>query len=102
MKPLFMVCGLAIVAAFFIGRTTVAGTASATPAAHVYTGRVGDVLRVPAVATRCVVSREGAAPDLICAHTPKARYSVTFFKDNLFVYRNGNPDNPVFSVHGRP
>ncbi len=36
MKPLFMLCGLAIVAAFFIGRTTVAGTALATSAAHVY------------------------------------------------------------------
>jgi len=37
---------------------------------------------------------------VICTHTPRARYSVVFFKDNLFVYRNGNPDNPVFSARG--
>jgi hypothetical protein len=37
-----------------------------------------------------------------CAFKPKARFTVVFFNDNLFVYRNGNPDNPVFSTHGRP
>jgi hypothetical protein len=85
-----------------LGRATTASSASAAAKGRVYTGRVGDVLRVPAAATRCTVNREAAATNLICAHTPRARYSVVFFKDNLFVYRNDNPDNPVFSARGRP
>jgi hypothetical protein len=32
------------------------------------------------------------------------RFSMLAFlhKDNLFVFRNGNPDNPVFSARGKP
>ncbi|HTE83954.1 MAG TPA: hypothetical protein VK821_04415 [Dehalococcoidia bacterium] len=90
--------------AFIAGRTTSLGTASATTASHIYTGRIGDSFRVPAAATRCVASTEGGAADLICAHTPVAlaRYEVVFYKDNLFVFRNGNPDKPVFSARGKP
>ena len=78
----------------------VLGGASAAGRGRVYTGRDGDVFRAPAAATRCVVSREAGAANLVCAHTPRPRYSVVFFKDNLFVYRNGNPANPVFSARG--
>jgi hypothetical protein len=57
---LFVPClPIAIAAAFMLGRATSPDDASATMAArHVYTGRQGDVFRVPAAATRCVVSRE--------------------------------------------
>ena len=103
MMRLSLVClPLAIAAAFLLGRATSPDTASATTSGHVYTGRLGDVFRVPAAATRCLVSEEGGAADLICAHTPRSRYSVVFFKDDLFVYRNGNPDTPVFSARGKP
>jgi hypothetical protein len=78
----------------------IAGSAAAAGDGRVYTGRVGDVFRAPAVSTRCTVNREAGAANLICAHAPRGRYSVVFFKDNLFVYRNGNPDNPVFSARG--
>jgi hypothetical protein len=94
----------AIAAAFLLGRATAPGAAPAAPTARVFTGRAGDAFRVPASATRCVVSQEGGAANTICRHTPlsRARYSVVFYRDNLFVYRNGRPDNPVFSAKGRP
>jgi hypothetical protein len=90
--------------AFIAGRNTNLDTASTTTADHIYTGSIGDSFRVPAAATRCLVSKEGGAPDVICTHTPvaRARYDVVFYKNNLFVFRNGNPDKPVFSARGRP
>lgn len=72
------------------------GHASASTRGHVYTGRPGDTFRVPAAGTRCTVSTEAGAVDVLCGHSTKAHYSVVFFRDGLFVYRNGKPDNPVF------
>jgi hypothetical protein len=66
-------------------------------ATRVYTGRLGDVFRVPAAAAECRVFQEGAFPTLYCVHRPTARYQVYFYKDRLQVWRNGNPDGPVFS-----
>lgn len=103
MMRLWLVClPLLIAAAFVVGRATSPDAASASAMSHVYTGRIGDAFRIPAAATRCVVSQEGGAANVVCAHTPKSRYSVVFFRDNLFVYRTGNPDNPVFSARGTP
>jgi hypothetical protein len=99
---LVVCCIVAVGAGFALGRATTASSAAAAGKSRVYTGRAGDVLRVPAAAARCTVSREAGATNLICVHTPRARYSVVFYRDNLFVYRNGNPDNPVFSARGRP
>ena len=95
---------LLIAGAFVLGRATAPGTAPAATNSRVFTGRAGDVFRVPAAATRCAVSQEGGSANTICRHTPlaRARYSVVFYRDNLFVYRNGRPENPVFSARGRP
>lgn len=95
---------LLVAAAFLLGRATSPAAAPAATRGHVYTGRMGDVIRVPAAATRCLVSEEGGAANLICGHTPtaKARFSVVFFTDNLFVYRTAQPDNPVFTALGKP
>jgi hypothetical protein len=93
---------VALLAGFLAGRFSVAGPASAAPARHVWVGRQGDVLRVPAAATRCVVSVEGGAPDLFCARMPRGRYTVSFFKSGLDVWRNGNPDKPAFSARWAP
>jgi hypothetical protein len=65
---------------------------------HVYTARLGDEFRVPAAAAECKVFEEGAFPTLYCTHTPTARYQVYFYRDRLQVWRNGNPDGPVFSA----
>lgn len=88
---------LALAAAFLLGQAAGPRASSAAAAgSHVYTGRQGDVFFVPGAAVRCDASEEAGAPNLICRHLPSARYSVVFFKDALFVYRNGKPDNPVF------
>lgn len=93
-----------IAAAFLVGRATSPGDASAKTSGRVYTGRFGDVFRVPAATTRCLVSAEAGAANVHCAHIPiaRARYEVVFYKNNLFVYRTGHPDNPVFSARGKP
>jgi hypothetical protein len=95
---------LVMAATFLLGEATAPDAGRATPTARVFTGRAGDAFRVPAAATRCVVSQEGGATNTICRHMPlgRARYSVVFYRDNLLVYRNGRPDNPVFSANGRP
>jgi hypothetical protein len=98
----FLLCLGVVAGAFLLGRATSTDLAWAQTIRHVYTGRVGDVLRVPAAATRCIVSKEGGAPNLICAHTPRWRYQVVFYRENLFVFRNGYPDNPVFSARAKP
>ena len=104
MRNSLLVLPLVIAAAFLLGRTTAPAAAPATATARVFTGRAGDVFRVPAAASRCLVSQEAGATNTICRHTPlaRARYSVVFYRHNLLVYRNGRPDNPVFSAKGRP
>jgi hypothetical protein len=66
----------AIAAAFALGRVTSPPAASASPAGHIYTGRINDVFRVPSAAVRCVVSAEGGAPDVLCSHMPRARFGA--------------------------
>jgi hypothetical protein len=80
---------------FVVGRVTESGDAPAKVTRHVYTGRVGDVLRVPSVELRCEVSVEGGFPDLFCLHTPASRYRTFFFEDSFLVYKVGN-ESPVF------
>jgi hypothetical protein len=74
-----------------------AGPAPVGP--HVYVGRQGDVFRVPATGTRCLVSQEGGAANLICTHVSRGRHQVYFYEDRIQVWRNGNPDRgPIFSA----
>jgi hypothetical protein len=102
MRRTWVLVVLAVTGAFLAGRAVAPTQASATATAHVYTGRIGDTFRAPAAAARCVVSAEAGAAKVSCEHTPRARYSVVFFRSNLLVYRNGDPDRPVFSAQGRP
>ena len=92
-----------IAGVFAIGLITGPGVAVSRSTGHVYTGKRGDVFQVPSAATRCVVSAEVGASNVICSHTPaaQARYEVVFYRDALIVYRSGNPDKPVFST-GKP
>jgi hypothetical protein len=93
---------LALAAAFLIGRATSPNADSTDAISHGYTVQVGDVVRVPAAATRCLINSEAGAARLQCSHSPSARYEVVFYRNNLFVYRNGHPDQPVFSAQGKP
>lgn len=66
---------------------------------HVYVGRQGDVFKVPATGTRCLVSREGGAANIICTHMPRGRHQVYFYKDRIQVWRRGEPGRgPIFSA----
>ena len=103
MRPaLAWLFAVAIAAAFIAGRMTDADDASASAAARVYTGRQGDVFRVPSATTRCLVSQEGGLPRLYCSRIGGGRYTVDFFRTRIHVWRNGNPDAPVFSARWRP
>jgi hypothetical protein len=93
---------LVIAAAFAVGRMTATDGASAAASARVYTGRQGDVFRVPSVATRCVVTSEGGFARLYCSRIGGGRYTVDFFSRSILVWRKGNPDAPVFSTRWRP
>jgi hypothetical protein len=105
--------GLGVGAAIGIALTLVAVAVAhdgrgAAPAvkttAHVYTIRMGDVIRVPGAATRCVASGEGGFPNLFCTHTPQSRYQVAFWRDRVDVYdlsKKGEPMVPTFSVQAK-
>jgi len=75
--------------------------AAATTKPRVYTLRRGDVVRIPAAATRCVASAEGGIPNLFCTRTPGGRYQVVVNADSIFVWKVGEPDDPAFSVRWR-
>lgn len=91
-----------IAAAFFVGRETGPDSATASSIGRVYTGRQGDVFRVPSAATRCVVTHEAGLPRLYCTRIRGGRYMVDFFNERIFVWRNGNPDNPAFAARWKP
>jgi hypothetical protein len=88
--------------AFIAGRATTPDSASASGSARVYTGRPGDVFRVPSAATRCLVTQEGGFPQLHCSRIGGGRYTVDFFSSSVLVWRNGNPDRPAFSAKWGP
>jgi hypothetical protein len=94
----FACASLLAAVAFFVGRATAPDPSDAAQRSRVYTGRPGDVFRVPSAAARCSVSQEGGSPDLYCIHTPKTRHQVYFFRDAILVWRVGKPDAPVFST----
>jgi hypothetical protein len=104
MRILLLCLPLALAAAFLLGRASNPPSAAGASATHVYTGRLYDVFRVPAASIRCDVNAEGGSTYLSCEHVPfsHARHEVTFFTSNIFVYRLGHPDNPIWSAHGRP
>jgi len=91
-----------IASAFIAGRMAGPDPASASASARVYTGRGGDVFRVPSAATRCLVTGEGGFPRLYCSRIGGGRYTVDFFRSSILVWRNGNPDAPAFSAKWRP
>ena len=104
MRILLLCLPLSLAAAFLLGRASDPPTAAGASATHVYTGRLYDVFRVPAASIRCDVNAEAGSTYLSCEHVPfsHARHEVTLFANNIFVYRLGHPDKPVWSARGRP
>ena len=68
-------------------------TASIIKGGHGYALQRGDVIRVPAAATRCEASREGGYPNLFCSRMSGGRYDVVFYKDSVLVW--SSPDKAI-------
>lgn len=85
--------------AFVLGTKTGLPAARAS-ATHVYTLRAGDKVRIPTIQPTCVLSGEGGLPDLFCARPTNPRHQVTIFRDNILIWKVGNPDRPAWS--GKP
>ena len=86
-------------AAFAIGTTTGLPGAKAS-ATRTYTLRAGDKVRIPTIQQVCTLSAEGGAPDLFCSRPSHARHEVTIFRDNILIWKVGNPDHAAWS--GKP
>lgn len=94
--------GAALVGSFFAGRMSGPAPAAAARNGKVLTAKQGDTIRIPGIATRCVLSQEAGAPDMLCEHSPRGRFELVVIKSRLFVYRNGDPDHPRFSARWKP
>jgi len=70
MRILLLCLPLALAAAFLLGRASDPPSAAGAPATHVYTGRLYDVVRVPAASIRCDVNAEAGSTYLSCEHVP--------------------------------
>jgi hypothetical protein len=77
-------------------RTSTAGAA----AAHRYTLHLGDRVTIPAIRQVCSVETEARAANLFCQRQRKPRHQVAIFRDNILVWKVGNPDHPAWS--GKP
>jgi hypothetical protein len=89
-----------VAATAFVLGTMVGLPGARASAAHVYTLRAGDRVRIPTIHQACVVSTDGSAPDLFCARPTNPRHEVTIFRDNILIWTVGNPDHPAWS--GKP
>jgi hypothetical protein len=88
-----------------LGSVFVAGQMAGTGAAdastsHTYTLRIGDRVAIPAISQVCSVSTEGGAVDLFCARPRNAHHQVTIFRNNILVWKVGDPDHPAWA--GKP
>jgi len=75
---------------------------AATTTRRVYTLRRGDLVRVPGAATRCVASGEAGIPNLFCRRAPEGSHQIVLSADQIFVFKNGEPDDPAFSARWKP
>jgi hypothetical protein len=91
---------LASVATGFLGGHMVHTSTAAASSTHTYTLRLGDKAVIPGIRQTCSVSTEGGATDLFCAKTHRPHHQVTIFRDNILVWKVGNPDHPAW--HGAP
>jgi hypothetical protein len=83
-----------------LGHLAAGTNAAQAKASRVYTLRMGDLVLIPSVGQRCDVEVEGGAPEFFCSRGHGARHQVTFFRDNILVWKVGNPDHEAWS--GKP
>jgi hypothetical protein len=97
-----LLVGVAVGGAFFLGRMSHPTSAIAARSGKVVTVAQGDTIRIPGVHTRCLVSEEARIPELICNHSPRGKFELALFHNELLVYRYGNPDKVAYSAPWKP
>ena len=88
------------VAAGLIGGQFIRAHAADASTTHRYTLRLGDKVTVPALGQVCSVQKEGGAVDLFCAKRLRPHHQVTIFRNQILVWKIGNPDHPAWT--GKP
>jgi len=83
-----------------IGAALIRTNTADASAAHRYTLRLGDKVTIPAIRQVCSVEAEGRAVNLFCDRQRRPRHQVTIFRDQIVVWKVGNPDRPAWS--GKP
>ena len=91
---------LASAAAGAFGGQLIHTSAASASRAHTYTLRLGDKVVIPAIRQACSVEAEATAIDVFCQKTRNPHHQVAIFRDNILVWKVGNPDRPAW--HGRP
>lgn len=104
---ILVAAAVGIVAGYALGRHQTKSehptAAPATRVKHVYTLRQGDVIRVPATATRCEVSSEAGIANLFCDRVGSGgRYQVVFWNDGVDLYDLALPHEPMVPTYTVP
>lgn len=77
---------------------TRADATSSTSTGHVYWLQKGDTAVFAGARVKCTAFVEGGAPELYCRKSAGGpKHQVSFFRNRIFVYVNGQPDDPVWS-----
>jgi len=88
---------LAVAVFLCVGAFAAHAWAGDVSAARSYTLRVGDLVRIPAIGQACRVIAEGGAVDLSCSRPRGAQHEVSIFRDQILVWKVGNPDRPAWT-----
>jgi hypothetical protein len=88
-----VLCTAALAGAFVLGQLSGPRRAQAA-SSRFFVLHVGDRVAIPVIGQRCSVEVEGGFPDLFCQRIRNAHHQVVFFRDEILVYRIGDPDRP--------
>ena len=90
---------LVVLGALLGGALTRTHSASAS-STHVYTLRLGDKVSIPGIGQACSVEKEATLLNLFCSKGVRAHHQVVIFRNNMLVYKVGDPDHVAWA--GKP
>lgn len=90
-----------VTAAATAGALQVTGADAGSRATHIFYLQEGDTAVLNRARVKCTAFNEGGAPELYCRKSAGGpAHQVSFFRNQIAVWANGNPDTPVWS--GKP
>jgi hypothetical protein len=96
--PLAAAVALIVVTAVATAGALSVRQATAASRGHVYWLKEGDTAVLNGARVKCTAFNEGGAPELYCRKSAGGpKHEVSFFRNQIFVYANGQPDKPVWS-----